>query len=238
MKKLHFRRFFRPTTTTRGGSTAGPPPEHHHIGRRFPCSSCTHVHCRSHIHSASHMPSYTPLPTYTSTNHFFPFLSHHPLILPPHSTKQTLEADQSIPDHSHSFSFSYSRAARNPRENHPVFSRPSLQKHTQTSNPPGRHTGRPDVRIRLPVLFFVFHHLPLPISLPSLHEISSTHPIHYNHTLFTTIPRTYLHHKLSFIKRSKESEAKHLLELGGEEKSKEEACTYLWSHQGAVGYDP
>jgi hypothetical protein len=43
---------------------------------------------------------------------------------------------------------------------------------------------------------------------------------------------------LPFIKRSKESEARHLLELEGEEKNKEEACIYLWSHQGAVGYDP
>jgi hypothetical protein len=44
-------------------------------------------------------PYITPLPI------FFWLFTHHPLILPPHSTKQTLEADQTIPFypiHSHS----------------------------------------------------------------------------------------------------------------------------------------
>ena len=37
MKKLHFRRFFRPTITTRGGTTAGAPP---HMEERFKSETC------------------------------------------------------------------------------------------------------------------------------------------------------------------------------------------------------
>ena len=57
IKKLHFRRFFRPTTTTRGGSTAKPPPELHHEWRRFPWLA-------AHMCMADHMsinPSTHPL---------------------------------------------------------------------------------------------------------------------------------------------------------------------------------
>ena len=66
MKKLHFRRFFRPTTNTKGGSTAEASPEHHHRGRRFPCTSYAYVCHRSHTHSSTHMS------THPSTNPYFP----------------------------------------------------------------------------------------------------------------------------------------------------------------------
>ena len=96
MKKLHFRRFFRPTTTTRGGTTAGLPPEHHHMGRRFP-RPAAHIEDRSHI--GHYIPLTHPSTKLSPTSHFL-----RPLFLSTHLFQHTplghlsglLEA---VPDH-------------------------------------------------------------------------------------------------------------------------------------------
>ena len=75
MKKLHFRRFFRPTTTTRGGSTAGPPPELHHRWGRLPWPA-------AHMVMKEHMPTHPPISPLTTLHHSTTFLfifTHHPL---------------------------------------------------------------------------------------------------------------------------------------------------------------
>ena len=225
MKKLHFRRFFRPITTIGGGSTAGPPPEHHHMGRRFSCTSCTHVWHSSHTHSATHMSThpYSPPPHLT----FLFFSLHSPL--PTHSTRNPQWTLGGSPDILSHHSFSYLRFGKKPQESHSFFSRQSLQKHTQTSNPPGRQSNPPGRRVRLPVLFFHFHHFPLRISLSFLHEISSTHPKHYNHTLSTTIPSIYLHQKLSSIETSRVGRLGDKLELVEGEGSSRRLSRYLES---------
>ena len=81
MKKLHFRRFFRPTTTTRGGSTAGPPPEHHHRRRESPTPA-------AHMCMADHIPTHPLTCPLIHNSLHFPLLSIYFLLHSSHSTRE------------------------------------------------------------------------------------------------------------------------------------------------------
>ena len=222
MKKLHFRRFFRQTTTTRGGSTAGPPPEHHHNRRESPTPAAHMCMADDMSTSPSTHPQIPPL------HLSFPFL-FPPLTLAMSLHQETLVNPWRLLRPTRPCSHSVTHVQKNPREIDTIFSRQSLLKHTQTYQAPGRRYHPPGRPVRLPFLFFHFHHFPQPISLRSLHEISSTHPIHYSHTLSTTIPSIYLHHKLPSIETSRVGKLGDKLELVEEEGSSRRLATYLES---------
>ena len=189
MKKLHFRRFFRPTTTTRGGSTAGPPPEHHHMGRRFSCTSCTHVWHSSHTHSATHMSThpYSPPPHLT----FLFFSLHSPL--PTHSTrnpKWTLGGSPDIPSH---HSFTHLRLGRNPRRSIQFSLGKACRNIPRRPIRPDASPIRPDVGYVCPFCSSIFttfhfesHFHPFTKYLPHIPNTTTIHfPPPFHRSIFT-----------------------------------------------------
>ena len=134
-------------------------------------------------------------------------------------------------------SHSVTHDQRNPREIDTIFYRQTLQKHTPTHQAPGRPYHPPGRPVCLPHLFFHFHHLPPPISLRSLTKylphIPNTTTIHFPPPFHRSTFTTSCHPS-----RGAKNRKLDLLELEGGEKNEEEACIYLWSHQGAAGYDP
>ena len=54
MKKLYFRRFFRPTTTTRGGTTAGAPPQMEERFKSETCMGCCTLEIRKVLFYFTH----------------------------------------------------------------------------------------------------------------------------------------------------------------------------------------